>query len=507
MKCPICGKDVELQKKQVGVDEQGTPIFHQYAVCRDCKKQWDLDKQRARKVVPDPAVNSEKPEAPVVKTEKVQKEESAPEAVQKSAMVKKGSSGEEKHEGKADSTVSPRPVRRKPSSGQTVSQKPPQEKPAAKKEAAEAGTAGSLPIEKKALRKAMPEKPATEKKAPRKPVPNEASGDKQAAHKAGEGNRSSTAKAPRKPAPGGASPEKRTRRPDSEKPASEKAGAPRAKRPSGGPTSEKASAERPVSGKAPVKKRAAGANVKPGNEALSTDTHRKKAVHKTSDGSDEQRYGNIPPEKVRVKKEHAVKQGYEDMLSTDPNHKPVKKKKPVPAESVQPVKKERPAQVKQRPDTKASMEDEYDDEEMEYEDIPARFHILRIILGIISVLAAGFFAYGGFFEGLENIASGSTVSTGTTFIIFAICMLVSGLLLLIMQNRNTILAFILPMIFYLGAAVFMFLKRQDNKMFLYCAIAGAVLGVIFLVLGIISRNSGGYAGDENYDDPFEDDYE
>lgn len=28
MKCPICEKDVELQKKQVGVDEQGTPIFH-----------------------------------------------------------------------------------------------------------------------------------------------------------------------------------------------------------------------------------------------------------------------------------------------------------------------------------------------------------------------------------------------------------------------------------------------------------------------------------------------
>lgn len=506
MKCPICGKDVELQKKQVGVDEQGTPIFHQYAVCRDCKKQWDLDKQRARKVVPDPAENSEKPEAPAVKTEKGKKEGSAPEAVHKNAVVKKGSSGEKKHEGKVDSTALPRPVRRKPSSEQNVSQKPVQEKPSAKKESAEMGTAGSPPLEKKAPRHAMPEKPSTEKKASRKPVSKEASIDKLAAQKTGEGNRPSTAKAPRKPGPGGVSSEKRPRRPESEKPVSEKVGVPRAKRPSGVPASEKTSAERQVSGKAPMKKRPAGANVKPGNEALSGDTHRKKAVHKTADGSDEQRYGNIPPEKVRVKKEHAVKQGYEDMLSTDPNHKPVKKKKPVPAENVQPVKKERPAQVKQRPDTKASLEDEYDDEEMEYEDIPARFHILRIIFGIISILAAGFFAYGGFFEGLDNIASGSTVSTGTTFIIFAICMLVSGLLLLIMQNRNTILAFILPMIFYLGAAVFMFLKRQDNKMFLYCAIAGAVLGVIFLVLGIISRNSGGYDG-EDYDDPFEDDYE
>ena len=42
-------KEVELQNKQVGTDANGTPVFHEYAVCRDCKKQWDLDKQRAKK--------------------------------------------------------------------------------------------------------------------------------------------------------------------------------------------------------------------------------------------------------------------------------------------------------------------------------------------------------------------------------------------------------------------------------------------------------------------------
>ena len=45
MRCPKCGKDVELQNKQVGVDENGKPIFNEYAICRDCKKQWNLDKQ------------------------------------------------------------------------------------------------------------------------------------------------------------------------------------------------------------------------------------------------------------------------------------------------------------------------------------------------------------------------------------------------------------------------------------------------------------------------------
>ena len=38
MKCPICGKDVELQKKQIGTSETGEPVFNEYAVCRDCKK-------------------------------------------------------------------------------------------------------------------------------------------------------------------------------------------------------------------------------------------------------------------------------------------------------------------------------------------------------------------------------------------------------------------------------------------------------------------------------------
>ena len=53
MRCPICGKEVELQKKQVGVDETGEPVFNQYAVCRDCRKQWNLDKRRAKKTAAD----------------------------------------------------------------------------------------------------------------------------------------------------------------------------------------------------------------------------------------------------------------------------------------------------------------------------------------------------------------------------------------------------------------------------------------------------------------------
>lgn len=540
MKCPICGKDVELQKKQVGVDEQGAPVFHQYAVCRDCKKQWDLDKQRARKAVPDTAVNTGKAEAPPVQPEKDPGEHkgTAPDASHKPGAVKKapvGSAAPEKKEPKKPAAAHPFPEgmpSRKaaagaaPAEGKVSRKSAPGSNPAGGE--APGSVSGKAPGDGEASRKAAPAKAAGEGKAPRKPASQEASSERKVPRRSANETASAEERTPRKSADGaapaearaarraqagGTSPEKRIRKPDGHKPSGEKAGTPRpasAKRPPAVASAEQASEKRP-SGKPPVKKRAAGAPVNPAAEHLAEGAPKRKAVRKSMAESGEQRYGNIPPEKVRTKKEHAVRKGYEDMLSTDPNYKPVKKKRTLAEEEVQPVKKERPVPAKKRPDTKASLEDEYEeDDEADYDDteyVTARFRVPRILFGIISVLAAGFFAYGGFFAGLENIASGSTVSTGTTFLIFAICMLVSGLMLLIMQNRNTILAFILPMIFYFGAAVFTFLKRGDDKMFLFCAIGGAVFGLIFLVLGIVSRNSDGYDDSDDYDDPFDDEYE
>src|SRR5699024_10918138 len=92
-----------------------------------------------------------------------------------------------------------------------------------------------------------------------------------------------------------------------------------------------------------------------------------------------------------------------------------------------------------------------------------------------------------------------------TFVILALCMLVSALLYFIMQKKNTVLAFILPMIFYLGAAVFAFIQRGDDLQLLIAAIAAAVLAVISLILAITSRG-GGYDDEDDYDDAFEDDY-
>ena len=70
MKCPICGKELELKKKQIGTDGNGEPVFNEYAICRDCRKQWNLDKQRAKRAAKkaeetSAAETAQKEEAPV----------------------------------------------------------------------------------------------------------------------------------------------------------------------------------------------------------------------------------------------------------------------------------------------------------------------------------------------------------------------------------------------------------------------------------------------------------
>lgn len=341
MKCPICGKDVELRKKRVGVDELGEPVFNQYAICRDCKKQWNLDKQRAKKAAAKNAAQ-EKPDAAPVKKEAAPAKSDAAPAKSDAAPVKKEAA----------------PVKR-----ETAQTK---------------------------------EKDVPVKKA----------------------------------------------------------------RPDGVSSKVRASSSEPAD--------------------------QKSATSKAADATEEQRYSNIPSQKVRAKRERAVKQGYEEMLSADPKYAAQKAKKAALAKE-----KSEPEEI-----------DEYDDME---EPMP-RFRVVRVILGILSIFAFAYFACCGLMAGLDYIAAGNSGIGGIPYIVLALCMLIAGLLLLILQKKNTVFAFILPMILYLGSAVYAFLMRDGDSMLLYGAVAGAVLAVIFLILAIASRGQDEEDYDDYYDDPFEDDY-
>lgn len=132
---------------------------------------------------------------------------------------------------------------------------------------------------------------------------------------------------------------------------------------------------------------------------------------------------------------------------------------------------------------------------------------MRIILGIISLAGFGFFTYKGFTTGLSSTTEGGGTS-GTLYIILALCMLVSSLFYFILQKSNTIFAFLLPMLFYLGSGVFAFLKCGDDLQLLIAAVVSGIMVIISLILAITSRGGSDYSDDEeeNYDEAFEDDY-
>ena len=383
MKCPICGKDLDLQNKQIGTSENGDPIFNEYAICHSCKKQWNLDKQRAKKIAAKKAAEEKaKAEAEARAAEEKAKAEAAARAAEEKAKAEAAARAAEE-KAKADAAA-----------------RAAEEKRAARREA-----------------KARARKEAIARLAADKGISEE-------------------------------------------------------------------EAERILKERARARKAAAQ---KAATDATATDN------------SEEQKYGNIPAEEIRDKREKAVRKGYEDMLATDPDSKAAKKKKKEEAET-----------AKAKEDVKSRKMDDYDDEdddEYEYVDEYPRFRPGRIILGIISLLAFGFCIYKGFVTGLSTSGADVTSAPGMNYVIVALCMLITALLYFIMNNRDTLFAFLIPMIVYIGSAVFAFLKHGDEFELLILAGVSGVLAVISLILAIASRGGDDYDDEDDYDDPFEEEHD
>ena len=396
MKCPICGKDLDLQNKQIGTSENGDPIFNEYAICHSCKKQWNLDKQRAKKIAAKKAAE-----------EKAKAEAEARAAEEKAKAEAEARAAEEKAKAEAAARAAEEKAKAEAAAR-------------AAEEKAKAEAAARAAEEKRAARreaKARARKEAIARLAADKGISEE-------------------------------------------------------------------EAERILKERARARKAAA--------QKAATDAT-------TTDNSEEQKYGNIPAEEIRDKREKAVRKGYEDMLATDPDSKAAKKKKKEEAET-----------AKAKEDVKSRKMDDYDDEdddEYEYVDEYPRFRPGRIILGIISLLAFGFCIYKGFVTGLSTSGADVTSASGMNYVIVALCMLVTALLYFIMNNRDTLFAFLIPMILYIGCAVFAFLKHGDEFELLILAGVSGVLAVISLILAIASRGGDDYDDEDDYDDPFEEEHD
>ena len=383
MKCPICGKDLDLQNKQIGTSENGDPIFNEYAICHSCKKQWNLDKQRAKKIAAKKAAE-----------EKAKAESEARAAEEKAKAEAAARAAEEK----------------------------------AKAEAAARAAEEKAKAEKAARReaKARARKEAIARLAADKGISEE-------------------------------------------------------------------EAERILKERARARKAAA-------QEAATASTD-------ATDDSEEQKYGNIPAEEIRDKREKAVRKGYEDMLATDPDSKAAKKKKKEEAETAKAKKDVKSRKMDNYDDEKSSDNEDENDDEYEYVEEYPRFRPGRIILGIISLLAFGFCIYKGFVTGLSTSGADVTSAPGMNYVIVALCMLVTALLYFIMNNRDTLFAFLIPMILYIGGAVFAFLKHGDEFELLVLAGVSGVLAVISLILAIASRGGDDYDDEDDYDDPFEEEHD
>lgn len=389
MKCPICGKDLDLQNKQIGTSENGDPIFNEYAICHSCKKQWNLDKQRAKKIAAKKAAE-----------EKAKAEAEARAAEEKAKAEAEARAAEEKAKAEAAARAA--------------------------EEKAKADAAARAAEEKRAARreaKARARKEAIARLAADKGISEE-------------------------------------------------------------------EAERILKERARARKAAAQ---KAATDATATDN------------SEEQKYGNIPAEEIRDKREKAVRKGYEDMLATDPDSKAAKKKKKEEAETAKAKEDVKSRKMDDYDDEKSS--DDEDDDEYEYVDEYPRFRPGRIILGIISLLAFGFCIYKGFVTGLSTSGADVTSAPGMNYVIVALCMLVTALLYFIMNNRDTLFAFLIPMIVYIGGAVFAFLKHGDEFELLILAGVSGVLAVISLILAIASRGGDDYDDEDDYDDPFEEEHD
>ena len=402
MKCPICGKDLDLQNKQIGTSENGDPIFNEYAICHSCKKQWNLDKQRAKKIAAKKAAEEKaKAEAEARAAEEKAKAEAAARAAEEKAKAEAAARAAEE---KAKAEAAAR----------------------AAEEKAKAEAAARAAEEKRAARreaKARARKEAIARLAADKGISEE-------------------------------------------------------------------EAERILKERARARKAAAQ---KAATDATATDN------------SEEQKYGNIPAEEIRDKREKAVRKGYEDMLATDPDSKAAKKKKKEEAETAKAKEDVKSRKMDDYDDEKSS--DDEDDDEYEYVDEYPRFRPGRIILGIISLLAFGFCIYKGFVTGLSTSGADVTSAPGMNYVIVALCMLVTALLYFIMNNRDTLFAFLIPMIVYIGSAVFAFLKHGDEFELLILAGVSGVLAVISLILAIASRGGDDYDDENDYDDPFEEEHD
>lgn len=275
MKCPICENELEIRTKKTGENKNGDAIYNEFAVCHNCKKQWNLDKHRAKNSTSAPAEEKEKTPAQPPRPKKKKKR-----PVQSSeGAVKINKPSVEKTD---EAQEVPRPKKKRP----------------APKPASEVPEHDSVEnsAKKEADIHASEERPRPKKK--KRPVPKTENGE--TIVRPAYGDAPEEVEAPARPRP------KKKKRPASAD------GTPNA------PTAEKPAQPRPKKVRPAPK-----AMDEPVEEFIDAFEERSAERPKTKkrrpidNTKEESTYSNIPPKHVREAREQEMRENYQAMLDED----------------------------------------------------------------------------------------------------------------------------------------------------------------------------------------------
>jgi uncharacterized membrane protein len=139
-----------------------------------------------------------------------------------------------------------------------------------------------------------------------------------------------------------------------------------------------------------------------------------------------------------------------------------------------------------KPQAKAILYDDYDNYD-ESEEAKGLFKPVRIILGILSIIASLYLMFQGVETFLDNVRRQAESSTAVPIIALGIFCLIAGIFLLITFKRDGIIPFVVPALLYLIGGVIAFFFREGQTLLLSTSIITLIVAIILIILVLVGR--------------------
>lgn len=116
--------------------------------------------------------------------------------------------------------------------------------------------------------------------------------------------------------------------------------------------------------------------------------------------------------------------------------------------------------------------------------IKTKFSTFRMVIGIISIVLFLLISLQSCMAGLGNVIGGSDEASGTAGFILAICMLVAGIVGIVLRNKSTNPAFLVPAGFYIFGAIIAGFNVGSYSDLAIWAFLSAAFGTVHIVFKV-----------------------